>query len=579
MDSFCIKEILPYRFKMLGVIIVKILGTGADLALPFILAYIIDNCVGNDNPQLLYKMGVLMFFVALSGFLTNGFSNFYAAKISSIYAKHLRNGLFQKIQAFSFAELDRIGTPSLITRITNDVNNVSHIALMGMRIIIRAPILFFGGMVMAFFLDAGISLILVCSAPMLFFIIIFGMKKTIPLYEKLQKAMDSMTLVMRESLTGFKFIKALSTAGKEQKKYADKSQDVMELEVKAGWYVSIVNPLMTLVMNLGLGAAVWFGGVKVNVGDMTSGEIIAYVNYFLMILNALLVINRIFIGFTRSKVSAGRIDEIMNIEPIIKDLTSQPVAERKGEGVPLLEFRDVSFKYSAKGKLALKNISFTINRGERLAIIGATGSGKTTIASLIFRFYETTSGKILIDGVDIKDYPISQLRNKLSIALQQAVLFSQTIEENIRWGKAGASEEEVTEAAKIAQAYEFVTTEKEGFSTLLTQGGLNLSGGQRQRLSIARAVVKKPELIIFDDSSSALDYYTDLSLRKALNQSLKDSAIIIIAQRISSVMGCDKIIVMENGEATGMGNHEELLISCPTYNQIYKSQMEKVLAI
>lgn len=559
----------PYALKTAAGIAFKASGTAVDLLLPVIMAYIVDNCIVPLDTSSIATLGFIMLILALSGVVCNVLANALASYVSQRFAKDLRGDMFRHIQDYSFREIDSQGIPSLINRLMNDSTNLQQMVLIMLRMVIRAPMLFFGGIFMAFMLDVKLTLVLLCTAPFLIFIIVFGMKHTVPLYSKLQRALDEATLVLRENLNGLKVVRAMSMIDYERHRYHAKAANVRQYEIRAGRWVSFLNPSMTLVMNLGLAAVVWFGGIRVNSGSMTTGEIMAFVNYFTMILNSMLVLTRIFMAYNKTVVSAERIKQIFNTKPSVKNgsFTSSSVTDETA-----IIFDNVSFTYTHDAKPAIKSLSFQAKRGHTLAIIGSTGSGKSTILSLIMRFYDADSGNIYVDGHNIKEYDLKHLRSKIAAVMQQSTMFSGTVAENIRWGKPEASDDEVWEALKIAQAKDFVTGMPKGADSMLSQNGSNLSGGQRQRLSIARALLRRPEILIFDDSQSALDYATDSKLRTAVAKYFPDTTVIIIAQRISSVMNADKIIVMDKGMMVGSGTHAELLANCPEYIEINRSQ-------
>jgi ATP-binding cassette subfamily B protein len=440
---------------------------------------------------------------------------------------------------------------------------------MFIRLAVRVPFLIIGAAVMAMTLDFKLAVIFLIAAPIISAIIFFVMKKTVPMYKKIQKNLDHISLLTRENLEGVRVIRAFSRQEEEKQEFDSASRTLSENAVSAGKVSAILNPVTFTVMNLAIVAILWFGGIRVNIGDLTQGEITAFVNYMTQILLALVVLANLVVIFTKAASSCSRINEIFDTEPSIVS-GSQTSFDFKG---PVIEFNNISFTYPGAGDASLKNISFSLNKGETLGIIGGTGSGKSTLANLIPRFYDVTSGEISIFGSNIKNYDTVQLRKMIGTVPQKAVLFSGTIADNLRWRKPDASEEEMVSALKTAQAWEFVSKMPEGLDTVISQGGKNLSGGQRQRLTIARAVIGTPPIIILDDSMSALDYATDLSLRKAIAQNLSDCAVIMISQRATTLKNADKILVLDDGDPSGFGTHEELLENSDVYREIYNSQM------
>ncbi|HAN44917.1 MAG TPA: hypothetical protein DCP97_05935 [Ruminococcaceae bacterium] len=561
--------ISPYMGRAVAGILLKIAGTFTDLALPYLMAYIIDNCIEQQRYKLIAFLGGIMFLFAVSGVLTNVISNKFAAEVSQNFARDLRNSLFSHIQSFSFKEFDSFGTPSLITRMTADIYNVQNMVLQMLRMVIRAPLLFLGGVIMAVIIDPLLSMVLIFTTPLLIYIVSFAIKKTVPIYKRLQGALDKLIMVLRENLSGIRTVRALSMTSYEYDRFKQANMVVKGYEIESGKITSLVNPAMTLVMNAGLVAAIWFGGMRVNAGGMLKGEVLAFSTYFTQILGALLSITKIFINYTRAAASASRINEVFDVSTSISIEENKP----QGDEQYAIEFRNVTFAYPMGDGPALNNISFKLKKGSTLAIIGGTGSGKTTIINLIMRLYDPQQGDIFIDGRHIASYELTELRHKLGIVLQQSMLFSQSVESNIKWGRQNAVRAQVCEAASTAQASEFIESLPHGYETMISQGGTNFSGGQRQRLSIARALIKYPEILIFDDSSSALDYATDAKLRSAVKQKFNNTSVLIIAQRISSVMFSDNILVLDDGNLVGCGTHTELLDNCEIYREISQSQL------
>ncbi len=547
----------------------KLLEAIFELIVPIVMSKIIDNGIKNNDAEYVLKMSGLMVLLGICGL---GFAltcQYLAAKCAYGFGAELRNALYRHINKFSHAEIDKFGTSSLTTRLTNDTNQAQQGVNMFIRLAVRVPFLIIGAAVMAMTLDFKLAVIFLIAAPIISAIIFFVMKKTVPMYKKIQKNLDHISLLTRENLEGVRVIRAFSRQEEEKQEFDSASRTLSENAVSAGKVSAILNPVTFTVMNLAIVAILWFGGIRVNIGDLTQGEITAFVNYMTQILLALVVLANLVVIFTKAASSCSRINEIFDTEPSIES-GSQTSFDFEG---PVIEFNNISFTYPGAGDTSLKNISFSLNKGETLGIIGGTGSGKSTLANLIPRFYDVTSGEISIFGSNIKNYDTIQLRKLIGTVPQKAVLFSGTIADNLRWRKPDASEEEMTAALKTAQAWEFVSKMPEGLDTVISQGGKNLSGGQRQRLTIARAVTGTPPIIILDDSMSALDYATDLSLRKAIAQNLSDCAVIMISQRATTLKNADKILVLDDGDPSGFGTHEELLENSDVYREIYNSQM------
>ncbi|MBP1549339.1 MAG: ABC transporter ATP-binding protein, partial [Oscillospiraceae bacterium] len=457
---------------------------------------------------------------------------------------------------------------SLITRITNDVNQVQSAVAMLIRLVVRAPFLVVGAAVMAMTIDVKLSLIFLAVIPLVAAVLYFIMSRSVPFYRVIQKKLDKISLITRESLSGARVIRAFSREEKEQERFDEANSDYAEISMRVGRLSALLNPLTYAIMNLAIAAIVWFGGFRVESGALTQGQVIAFVNYMTQISVALVVVANLVVLFTKAAASSTRINEVFEVETTIVD----GEGAKENENAPKIEFRDVSFSYSENGDNAVENITFTLNKGETLGVIGGTGSGKSTLVNLIPRFYDAEQGEVLIDGENVKNYTLDALRSKIGVVPQKAMLFSGTIAENLRWGDANATDAELVKAAEIAQAKEFIDKMPDGFDTIINQGGRNLSGGQKQRLTIARALVGNPEILILDDSASALDFATDAALRKAIATHTDNMTVIIVSQRATSIKYADKIIVLDDGEAVGLGTHEQLMESCEVYREIVMSQ-------
>lgn len=541
-----------------------------EVLVPLIMANIIDKGInGGEGKPYIYKMGGLL---VLLGILGLGFAlicQYLASKASQGVGTVMRNDMFRHINSLSHAELDRIGTPSLITRLTNDINQVQTAVAMYIRLVVRAPFIVIGSAIMAISVDRKLSLVFLVVIPLVVLILYLVMSRSIKYYKVIQKKLDRISLVTREGLSGVRVIRAFSRQDTEQHRFDEANDEYLRISLNVGKLSALLNPLTYAVLNLAIAAIVWFGGFRVQIGGLTQGEVIAFVNYMTQISLALVVVANLVVLFTKAAASASRINEILDIEPSVKN----GEYSGKGEGSTAVKFENVSFSYNKNGENALENISFTAEKGETIGIIGGTGSGKSTLVNLIPRFYDCTEGTIEIDGVKIADYDTKSLRGRIGTVPQKAVLFSGTIAENMRWGKPDATEEEIRSALDIAQASEFVNKLENGLETHISQGGKNLSGGQKQRMTIARALVSKPEILILDDSASALDFATDAALRKAIAQSTNKMTVFIVSQRANSIRYADKIIVLDDGKQAGMGTHKELLDSCDVYREICYSQL------
>ena len=541
-----------------------------EVLVPLIMANIIDNGInGGEGKPYIYKMGGLL---VLLGILGLGFAlicQYLASKASQGVGTVMRNDMFRHINSLSHAELDRIGTPSLITRLTNDINQVQTAVAMYIRLVVRAPFIVIGSAIMAISVDRKLSLVFLVVIPLVVLILYLVMSRSIKYYKVIQKKLDRISLVTREGLSGVRVIRAFSRQDTEQHRFDEANDEYLRISLNVGKLSALLNPLTYAVLNLAIAAIVWFGGFRVQIGGLTQGEVIAFVNYMTQISLALVVVANLVVLFTKAAASASRINEVLDIEPSVKN----GEYSGEGEGSTAVKFDNVSFSYNKNGENALENISFTAEKGETIGIIGGTGSGKSTLVNLIPRFYDCTEGTIEIDGVKIADYDTKSLRGRIGTVPQKAVLFSGTIAENMRWGKPDATEEEIRSALDIAQASEFVNKLENGLETHISQGGKNLSGGQKQRMTIARALVSKPEILILDDSASALDFATDAALRKAIAQSTNKMTVFIVSQRANSIRYADKIIVLDDGRQAGMGTHKELLESCDVYREICYSQL------
>ena len=565
--KFLLKYLEPFKNRMALGLLIKIAGTVVELFLPYILTHILDNVIGTLRVEKVVFWGIMMIICAGLACAGNIIANRMAAKTSKDFSKKMRKDLFEKTLYLSAGDTDRFTIPSLESRITGDTYNVHNFVSMMQRMGVRAPIILVGGMTISFFMDPNLALIMLATLPFIFITVYSISKNGVPLYAKVQKSVDSMVRVVREDTQGIRVIKALSKNDYENRRYDEVNLALSKEERKAGTIMGSVNPIMTLLMNLGITAVVAVSAFTVQKGISTPATVIAFVQYFTHISMAMLAISRIFVMYTKCAASAARIAEVLETPDnfFVTEDSSEPDSEN------FISFENVSFSYLGK-KNNIDDFSVSVPKGGTLGIIGATGSGKSTFAKLLMRTYEADSGKIKINRRDLTSYDRKELTSLFGVALQNDFLYADTIKENISFGRE-LSDEEIRRAAGIAQADEFIEELPEKYNHVIAPKGTNLSGGQRQRLLIARAVAAKPDIIILDDSSSALDYKTDAALRKALDTELSGSTVITVAQRVSSVKNCGEIIVLDNGKIIGRGTHEKLLETCPEYKEISDSQM------
>ena len=548
----------------------KLLEAIFELIVPLVTAKIIDVGIKNNDSAYVWRMSGVLVILGVCGL---GFAltcQYFAARCAYGFGTELRDALYRHINKFSHAEIDKFGTSSLTTRLVNDTNLAQNGVNMFIRLAVRAPFLIIGAAVMAMLLDLKLSMVFLIAAPVIALIIAAIMRKTVPMYKKIQKNLDHVSLLTRENLQGVRVIRAFSKQESEKKEFNEASSELAENSIIAGKISAVLNPVTFMIMNLSIVAILWFGGVRVDSGRLSQGEITAFVNYMTQILLALVVLANLIITFTKAASSSSRINEVFETQPTVFGGSRREF----DFSAPAVECEGISFTYPGAGAESLKNISFKLERGQTLGVIGGTGSGKSTLACLIPHFYNISEGSLKIFGCDIGEYSLDFLRSSVGIVPQKAVLFSGTIAENMRWAKQDASDEEIIKALKTAQAWDFVSKLPQGIQTHISQGGKNFSGGQRQRLTIARALVGEPPIVILDDSMSALDYATDFALRKALSEDLENTAVIMISQRATTLKNVDSILVLDDGEAAGLGTNEQLLESCEEYKEIYNCQMK-----
>lgn len=548
----------------------KLLEAIFELIVPVVMAKIIDNGIGNNDTGYILKMGGVMVILGICGLLFALVCQYFASQCAYGFGTDLRKSLYEHINTLSYSSIDKLGTSTLINRITNDTNSVQTGVNMFIRLAFRAPFLVAGAIVASMLIDLKLSIAFLIITPIISFIIYAVMSRTIPLYKKTQQKLDKTATLTRENLEGTRVIRAFSHQEDEIKNFNKACNDLSDNAILAGKISSVLNPVTFMVMNLGIVAIIYFGGIRVDGGSITQGELTAFINYMTQILLALVVLANLIVTFTKAIASANRIKDIFECKNEIISGNLDSVDKNAENSI---EFENVSFRYNGAGDNSLENITFKIRKGGMLGIIGGTGSGKSTLSALIPRFYDADSGNIKIFGRDIKQYDTDFLRKIVGNVPQKAVLFTGTVRENMQLADENATDEEIIKALKIAQAWEFVEKLPRKLDTIISQGGKNLSGGQKQRISIARAFIGNPEIVILDDSTSALDYATDLAFRKAIKENLRDTTVIMISQRATSLKDADNIIVMDDGKAVGTGTHENLLENCEVYKEIYSSQL------
>lgn len=545
-----------------------------ELIVPLVMADIIDNGVTNGDKGYVLRMGLVMVALAATGLLSALVCQYFASKASQGFGTKVRRALFSHINSLSHAELDKLGTPSLITRITNDVNQSQQMVAMTIRLLTRAPFIVIGSIIMAMTISVRMSIIFIIAAVIIGLILYFVMTKSIPIFSLMQKKLDKIGLVSRENLSGNRVIRAFSKQKSEKERIDNSTEDLAATSIRISRLSALLNPATYVVTDVAIIAIIWLGGINVDAGNMQTGDIIALVSYMTQILLAMIVVANLVLLMTKGSASAARINEVLETEPSVKETTKEIISVNTDENTPKIAFDNVSFSYGG-GDDELSKISFEIKRGSTVGIIGGTGSGKSTLINLIPRFYDVTQGSVEVDGRNVKDYSFKQLRKQIGIVPQQSILFKGTIRDNMKWENPDLSDEDIITALKNAQAYEFVSKLPMGLDSHVEQGGKNFSGGQRQRLCIARAIAAQPKVLILDDSFSALDFATDAALRKALSQYTHEMTVIIVTQRCSTIMNSDLILVLDDGMLVGKGTHKELLKNCETYKEICLSQLSK----
>ena len=577
MFSLFMTHLQGYKKDAVKAPILIILEVICELLLPLVMAEIVDTAIPSGDVQYIFQMGAIMLLLAGISMVCGVLASKYAAYASQGFGGNLRQCLFDKVQEFSFADIDRFSSASLITRMTNDVNAMTMMLAMGLRMLVRAPVMLVAAVIISVTLNARLAVILLVVIPVMVLVIGILMKMCTKLFEVMQTKIDGLNNTLQENLVAIRVVKAFVRENHERKKFKKANDDLMDAALAVGLRIIAILPVMMLCLNGATVAVLYFGGKMVMGATFDLGQLQAFINYIVQILMSVMMVAMSLLQLSRAQACAHRINEVLNTEPSVEDKENAAQTQLpapRGQ----VEFREVSFKYvtTGSGDDVLSHISFTVQPGQFVAIVGGTGTGKSSLVNLIPRFYDVTGGQVLVDGVDVRDYPLEELRSRIGMVLQTNVLFTGTIRENLLWGNPDATEEEIIQAAKDAQAYDFIMSFPDGFDTYLDQGGVNVSGGQKQRLCIARAMLRKPAILILDDSTSAVDSATEAAIRESFARNLKDTTVIIIAQRISSVQYADEILILDDDHIVGQGTHEELLASNEIYQEIYQSQQQGV---
>lgn len=569
-----LKYLKHYRLESILGPLFKLLEASFELLVPLVIASMIDVGIANGDKSHIIRMCLILLLLCAVGFACAVTAQFFAAKAASGFAAKVKRALFDNIQKLSYADIDKVGTSAMITRMTSDINQVQQGVNLTIRLLLRSPFVVFGAFVMAYTISPSQSLIFLITIILLFIVVGAIMRWSIPKYGLIQKGLDKLLCLTRENHTGVRVIRAFNLQEKEKENFNDHNDLQMKLQSFVGSVSALMNPITYAILNLAVAFLIYRGGIVVNRGELSQGDVVALYNYMAQILVELIKFANLILTVTKAIASGNRVEEMLEMK---SSMTDGNITEFKNTKDHIV-FTDASMRYAGDIEDSLYPFSLNIKRGERIGIIGGTGSGKTTLVNLIPRFYDTRSGSVTIDGVNVKDYRMDALRERIGIVPQKAVLFHGTIRDNIRWGKNDATDDEINEALTIAQAKEIVDGKENGLDTVVAQGGKNFSGGQKQRLTIARALVRKPEILILDDSASALDYLTDKRLRDAIASMDNPPTTIIVSQRTASVMNCDKIVVLDDGHVVGIGNHDNLLKHCEAYREIYESQYKKEVA-
>lgn len=563
----------------------KMLEASFELFVPLVMAAIIDVGIANQDKPYIVKMCFALIALGIIGLVCSITAQYFAAKAATGVGTGIRHGLFENIQKFTFTEMDQLGTSTLITRMTSDINQIQSGVNLVLRLFLRSPFIVFGAMIMAFTVDVKAALVFVVTIPLLSLIVFGIMLVTMPMYKKVQADLDQVLLATRENLTGARVIRAFNKEEDETKRFENANQILTDAQKYVGRISGMMNPLTYIIVNGAIIALIYVGAVRVDIGDLTQGQVVALINYMSQILVELVKLANLIISVTKAAACLNRVESVLAVKPDMnegdvrwKSNSSETDWDLKNK-IPVVEFSHVSLTYKGTSDTSLSDINFCAKKGQTIGIIGGTGSGKSSLVNLIPRFYDATDGTVKINGRDIKEYQTENLREHIGVVLQKAVLFKGSIADNLRWGKEDATEQEMYEALDISQAREFVDTKQGGLEFQIEQGGRNLSGGQKQRMTIARALVRKPEILILDDSASALDFATDAALRKSIKEMKNQPTVFIVSQRAASIQHADQIIVLDDGAMAGIGTHEELLKDCPIYQEIYYSQFPKEAVI
>lgn len=563
----------------------KMLEASFELFVPLVMAAIIDVGIANQDKPYIVKMCFVLIALGIIGLVCSITAQYFAAKAATGVGTGIRHGLFEHIQKFTFTEMDQLGTSTLITRMTSDINQIQSGVNLVLRLFLRSPFIVFGAMIMAFTVDVKAALVFVVTIPLLSLIVFGIMLVTMPMYKKVQADLDQVLLATRENLTGARVICAFNKEEDETKRFENANQILTDAQKYVGRISGMMNPLTYIIVNGAIIALIYVGAVRVDIGDLTQGQVVALINYMSQILVELVKLANLIISVTKAAACLNRVESVLAVKPDMnegdvrwKSNSSEADRDLKNK-IPVVEFSHVSLTYKGTSDTSLSDINFCAEKGQTIGIIGGTGSGKSSLVNLIPRFYDATDGTVKINGRDIKEYQTENLREHIGVVLQKAVLFKGSIADNLRWGKEDATEQEMYEALDISQAREFVDTKQGGLEFQIEQGGRNLSGGQKQRMTIARALVRKPEILILDDSASALDFATDAALRKSIKEMKNQPTVFIVSQRAASIQYADQIIVLDDGAMAGIGTHEELLKDCPVYQEIYYSQFPKEAVI
>ena len=566
-----IRFLKPYRLQVFLGPVFKLIEAIFELIVPLVMADMIDVGVARGDTAYIWQRGALLVLLGVVGLASSLTCQTMASRASQGVGTDLRRSLFHHINTLSWRELDRFGTPTLITRMTSDINQLQTAVAMLIRLVVRAPFLVIGAVIMAMRIDLHLSLVFLAIVPLVALVLYIVMSRSVPFFKTIQKKTDRVALITRENLSGARVVRAFRKQESEQQRFDAACDDLAKNAIAIGRLNAVLAPFSFLILNFGIVAILWFGGVRVDTGYLTQGEVVAFVNYMSQILLALVVVANLVVIFTKAAASASRINEVFDTVPSIRDEGNTPV--QPVPGASRVSFRGVDFAYYEGAEHALRGVNLDIPAGTSVGVIGGTGSAKSTLVQLIPRLYDATGGQVLVDGVDVRAYPLNQLHAKVGMVPQGNLLFSGTVRDNLRWRSPRATDDELWAALETAQAAEFVRSQPLGLDAPVSQGGANFSGGQRQRLTIARALVGRPDILILDDASSALDYATDAALQKALRALTPRPTVISVSQRVSTVRRCDMIVVMDEGEVVGLGSHEELVRSCPTYQEICASQM------